>query len=170
LQSLIYFFFELCLLRRAPQELPASTALLGMALAADLLSGMLLSHSAGVSAGVGLAESLVDVVLMLSLLYGGLSGTQHSARFVQAATALLGTSALLGVFATVPLGFSPTDPQGQGSPLAAILFLGMIGWGVLVTGHIVRHAFDLNLGQGVAIAVVYNFALYWLVGAMFSGT
>ncbi len=168
--SLVYFFVEPCLLRKAPQDLPASSALLGIALAADLLAGMLLSHSAGISVGVGLAQTLVDVVLMLSLLYGGLNWTRHSARFVQAATALLGSGALLGVLATVPLGLLPSDPQAQGSPGLSILFLGLIGWGVLVTGHIVRHAFELSLAQGLAVAVIYNFLVYWLVDVMFVGT
>jgi hypothetical protein len=168
LRSLIYFFFELCLLRKAPQDLPASSALLAVTLVADMLSAVLLAHAAGISPVLGLAQSLVDVVLMLSLLYGGLSWARHPARFTQAATALLGSGALLGIFAIVPLELFPVDTQSQGSPVGALLFIGIIGWSVLVIGHIVRHAFALRLTQGVAISVAYNLLVYWLVGILFA--
>jgi hypothetical protein len=169
LSALVYFFFELCLLRRAPQDLPASSALLGVALAADLSAGALLARTAGVAIGVGLAQSLVDVVLTLSLLYSGLGLTRHRARFVQTATAVLGSGALLGVLALVPVGLLPSDAESQGAFLGGILFLALIGWSVLVTGHILRHAFELTLAQGVGIAVAYNVFLYWLVAVLFPG-
>jgi hypothetical protein len=169
LSALVYFFFELCLLRRAPQDLPASSALLGVTLLADLSSGILLAHSAGIAVGVGLAQGLVDVVLSLSLLYSGLSLTGHRPRFAQAATAVLGSGALLGVLALVPVGLLPADTESQGAVLGGLLFMALIGWGVLVTGHILRHAFDLPLAQGVAIAVAYNVLLYWLVAVLLPG-
>jgi hypothetical protein len=70
LLRLIQFFFELCLLRRVPQDLPASRALLGAALVADLLTETLFATAAGLSLGSGLAQSLVDIGFMLALLYG----------------------------------------------------------------------------------------------------
>jgi hypothetical protein len=169
LSARVYFFFELCLLRRAPQDLPASSALLGVTLVADLSAGILLARTAGIAVGVGLAQGLVDVVLTLSLLYSGLSLTRHRSRFAQAATAVRGSGALLGVLALVPVGLLPADTESQGAVLGGLLFMALIGWSVLVTGHILRHAFDIALAQGVAIAVAYDVFLYWLVAVLFPG-
>jgi len=170
LQALIQFFFELCLLRKAPQDLTASSALLGLTFAADLLMGMVLAATVGLSPGLGLLQSLVDVALMLSLLYGALSLLDRVSRFQQTATALLGSGALLGFIAVVPLSMLPQGSEEQASGEAVLLFLALIVWGIVVAGHILRHTFGLRLGQGVAIAVVYNFFAYSLVSSLFSGT
>jgi hypothetical protein len=169
LQALIQFFFELCLLRKAPQDLSASSALLGVTFAADLLMGMVLAATAGLSPGLGLLQSLVDVAFMLSLLYGALNLLDLLPRFQQTATALLGSGALLGLIAVVPLSMLPQGSEEQASGGAALLFLALIVWSILVAGHILRHTFGLRLGQGVAIAVVYNFVAYSLVSSLFSG-
>lgn len=169
MQALIHFFFELCLLRRAPQDLPGSSALLGVTLVADLLMSMVLASVVGLSPGLGLMQSLVDVAIMLALLYGALQLLGHLPRFQQAATALLGSSALLGFMAAVPLSFLSQDTEGQASGGAVMLFMALIVWSILVTGHILRHTFEIRLGQGVGIAVIYNFFAYSLVGGLFSG-
>ncbi len=167
---LIQFFVELCLLRKAPQDLPASSALLGTVLVVDLLAGMLLGSAVGLSAGLTLAEGLVEVIFTLALLYGALQMLNRLPRFQQTATALLGAGALLGVLGMIPLSLLPTGAQNAQSGVAALLFLLLIGWSILVTGHILRHAFDLRLGQGVVIAVFYNLLAYSLVSGLFSGS
>jgi hypothetical protein len=170
LQALIQFYFELCLLRKAPQDLSASSALLGVTCGADLLMGMVLAATVGLAPGLGLLQSLADVILMLALLYGAMSLLGRLPRFQQTATALLGSGALIGFIAVVPLSLLPQSSEQQASGGAVLLFLAVIVWSILVAGHILRHAFDLRLGQGVGIAVVYNFFAYSLVGGLFSGT
>jgi hypothetical protein len=73
------------------------------------------------------------------------------------------------VLALVPVGLLPADTESQGAVLGGLLFMALIGWSVLVTGHILRHAFDIALAQGVAIAVAYDVFLYWLVAVLFPG-
>ncbi|MEA3277178.1 MAG: hypothetical protein U9Q81_18205 [Pseudomonadota bacterium] len=170
MQSLIRFFFELCLLRRAPQDLPGSSTLLGLVLVVDLLVGMLLATSAGLSPGLGLVQSLVDLFFMLALLYGALYLLDRVARFLQAATALLGSGALLGLIGVVPLSMAPAPDAAEQPAMAVLLFLVLVAWSVLVMGHILRHTFDLRLGQGTAIAVAYTLLAYSLVGGLFSGS
>jgi hypothetical protein len=64
----------------------------------------------------------------------------------------------------------PQGSEEQASGGAVLLFLALVVWSILVAGHILRHTFGLRLGQGVAIAVVYNFLAYSLLGSLFSGT
>lgn len=169
MQALIQFFFELCLLRKAPQDLPGSLALLGVTLAADLLMGMALAAAAGLSPGRGLLQGMVDVAFMLALLYGASHLLNRAPRFQQTAAALLGSGAVLGFLALVPLSLLPQGSEEQAPGGAVLLFLALIVWSILVTGHILRHTFDLSLRQGVGIAIVYNFFAYSLVGSLFSG-
>lgn len=168
--ALIQFFFELCLLRKAPQDLPGSSALLGVTLVADLLMAMVLAGVVGLSPGRGLIQGTVDAAFMLALLYGASQLLNRVPRFQQTATALLGSGAVLGFIAVVPLSMLPQGSSEQASGGAALLFLALIVWSVLVTGHILRHTFDWTLPQGVGIAVAYNFFAYSLVGGLFSGT
>jgi hypothetical protein len=132
--------------------------------------GAVLAVSAGLSPGQGLVQGLVDVAFMLALLYGALRLLDRLPRFQQTATALLGSGALLGFMAVVPLSLLPHGGEGEPPGAAVLLFLALIVWSILVTGHIVRHTFDLRLGQGVGIAVIYNFFAYSLVGGLFPGT
>jgi hypothetical protein len=169
LLSLIQFFFELCLLRRTPQDLPASSALLGVVFLADLLTGVMLASVVGISPGEGLSQTLVDSLLMLALLHTALSLTRHQPRFVQSATALLASSALLSLIAAVPLGILLPRDGGNAPESAALFFLALVAWSILVMGHILRHTFDLTLGQGIAIAVIYHFVAYALLGGLFAG-
>jgi hypothetical protein len=169
LQALIYFFVELCLLRKGPQDLPASSALFGLALGADLVVGVIIALSAGISAGIGLTRGGVEIALMLMLLYLALHFTGRLPRFTQTATALLGAGALIGLAAALPVAMLPAAGEGEPQPaLAVLLFLGLIVWSVLVTGHILRHTFGLTLGQGAVIALAYDLLAYNLTGALFS--
>lgn len=170
MQALIQFFFELCLLRKAPQDLSASFALLGMTLVAEVLTGMIQANTMGQSLGLGLLQSLVSVALMLTPLYGALRLLDRLPRFQQTATALLGSGALLGFIAVVPMILMPHTDGKPASGGVAMLLLAVMAWSVLVTGHILRHTFEIRLGQGVFVAVAYYFFAISLMSELFSGT
>ena len=165
--ALIRFFAELCLLRRAPQDLPASTTLLGAVLAADLLVGAAVGLAVDLPTATALAEGVVDVVFTLGVLYLALRLLDRLPRFLQPATALLGAGALIGLVAFVPLSLLPSGQPSQQSALAGLLFLALIVWSILVTGHILRHSLDLRLSQGVVVAIVYNLLAYHLISGIF---
>lgn len=111
MQALITFFVELCALRRAPQDLPASEILLGIVLVADLFVGLLVGVTAGISLLMSLIQGAVEISLMLGALHAALSLLKMPARFLQSATALLGSGALLGLAALMPLSLNPTGHQ-----------------------------------------------------------
>lgn len=146
---LINFFLELCLLRRAPQDLPASGALLAVVFGVDLLVGLGGALKMGGGYGIGVAETL----FMLLLLYAALRQVGRPKRFVQTATALLGIDASIGLIvllAIMPLDM--TDPPA----FAAITLLGVLVWKVLIAGHILRHAFEIDLTEGFIVSTLYT--------------
>jgi len=167
--ALLQFYIELCLLRRAPQDLPASLALLWLVVVVDLLISVMVGLAADLSLGLAWWQGVADLVLTLGLLHLGLLFSGHPGRFLQLASALLGAGSLLGLFALVPLAFlTGAESRGEtswaGLPVLLLLF-----WSLLVTGHILRHGFGLRLGQGVVIAVAYNLLASTLVNSLFPG-
>ncbi|MBN2887262.1 MAG: hypothetical protein JXM75_11210 [Chromatiaceae bacterium] len=167
MQALIRFFIELCALRRAPQQLPASEALFAVVLAADLVAGLLVGLMAGQGPGTSLLQGLAEIALMLGALQLALRIFKHPRRFLQAATALLGSGALIGLLALIPLSMNPTGSATTDlAALGAVLFLALVVWSLVVTGHILRHTFELTLGQGVAIAVAFEILAVALIGTL----
>ena len=170
MEALSRFFVELCLLRRGPQDLPASSTLLGLILAINLVASLLVGLAADLSAPIALGQGLADALLTLGLLHLALRLTRHPARFVQLATALLGAGALLSLVAVAPLVLlSGAESRGETS-LAGLPLLVLLFWSLLVTGHILRHGLDLRLGQGVLIAVAYNLLASTLINALIPGS
>jgi hypothetical protein len=169
LQALIHYFVELCLLRRAPQDLPASVGLVQLLTLVYLGVGVLVGAATGQGFWEALAQTLVDAGLLLGLLYVGLKWLGRRPRFEQSASALLGSGALLNVLVLVPLGLASRGGDSELTGLAAILFLALLAWSLVVTGHILRHTLELPLVQGALIAVGYNLLAYSLLGALFAG-
>ncbi|MBK5964045.1 hypothetical protein CCR95_08095 [Thiocystis minor] len=169
-RALLIFFVELCALRRAPQDLPASEILLWIVLLADLFAGLLVGVTAGISGWTSLLQGIVEIAMMLATLYAALNVMKLPGRFLQAGTALLGSGALLGLLALMPLSLNPTGSQETNlAALGAFLLLGLVIWGVVVTGHILRHTFGITLGQGSAIAIAFEIAAITLVTGLFGG-
>lgn len=164
---IINFFIDLALLRRAPQDLPSSSALLLMVLAAGLLAGLLLAVTAGAGVGIGLLQSILDLALMLAALSLALRWMGRPQRYLQTATALIGVDTLISLMALLPVGLArPVDADSGLLALAGLLFLMLVGWSVLATGHILRHAFSLTLVQGAAIAIAFDLLSFVVVGGV----
>ncbi len=161
---LIRLFIDICLLRAAPQDVPAAPVLLWLSLGAYLATGLLaLAPGEGaVRAGSMVA---VDAGTLLVLLAVSLQLRGHPARFGQAATALLGTGTLFGVLLLPVLALGGTGETAAG--LTFPLWLGLFLWGLVVTAHILRHALDLPIAGGTLVAVLYFAVSMMLIEALF---
>lgn len=158
-------FLDIVLWRRGPQDLPASPLLLALVTAAYVgvsVVQLLMLHEAG-------PTWFVFVVLDPALLIGGtwllLRLFQHPERFLQAATAVLGTGALLGLAVYLPLQWV-LDAAGATpeSTLAGIAALALVVMFALVTGRILQLAMDASLFTGVAISLTYFLLINLLLG------
>jgi hypothetical protein len=144
----------ICLFRMAPQDLPSSPVLLGIALAAHAASGtfvavLVLDVPRAVGAGV-------TGTLLLALLTATLLGLNRlTERIPQTLTALAGCDALIGVLAMPVMYYAHT---AEGAQLAAPLVLAMIIWSIAVFGHVLRHALSTPRFVGVVVALVF----YWI--------
>jgi len=158
-------FLDIVLWRRGPQDLPASALLLVLVTAlyvAVSVTQLLMLHEVG-------SVWFVFVVLDPALLIGGtwllLRLFKHPERFLQTATAVLGTGALLGVLVYLPLQWL-LDSAGATpeSTLAGAAALALVVMFALVTGRILKLAMDSTLFTGVAISLTYFLLINLLLG------
>lgn len=158
------YFFSICLLRRNPQDLPASKLLLqvtffGYALSAGLLFLDRLQWGAAVAAG--LTETSLLAALTLLVLWVN----DHPARATQTISALLGTGILLNLF-SMPLFFwlHYLDAQNINGGFPALLILALSFWSFAISAHIFRHAlssgFGIGLGISFIISIIISVTLY----------
>lgn len=164
----IQFFWGLCALKNAPQELPVSPALLGVTLLAYFLSGvavMVLQWSVPKA----VLAAMLDTALFTLLCYALLWARLLDSRFIQTMTALAGSGALLALIAA-PLVFWQNQVGAPGASIASfptLLLLVWTGWNVAVVGHILRHALSTALALGISLAAVYTYITLQLMRIFF---
>ena len=165
--SLVRIWFDICLWRAAPQDLPASGLLLSLSLGCYALVSLLVSlGSYGLAGAARLA--LLDLgllaVFVLSLLYL----QEKTARIYQTLSALAGTGSLLGVFA-LPLVWwvQPGQDPEQLPAFITVLWLLLLVWNLLVMAHIMRHALSSSLAVGLGVSLLYVLVSKQIIGAIF---
>lgn len=166
---LIKPFFDICLLRQTPQDLPASGLLLGLALGAYTLSGALVSNVT-LPAGTAVLAALTDTALLAGLTAGALHLQHLQGRLSQTLTALAGTGAILAVLAIPLTGWlSRVQEAGADSSLPRLLLLLLLGWSLAVAGHILRHALSTIFALGLVLAVIFYWISYSILFSLFLG-
>jgi hypothetical protein len=169
---LIRLFLDICLLRRGPQDLPASGLLLGLALLANLVvSVVLLGLETDWTDAV--IQALVGGAMLLGFLFITLKAAGLTPRFLQTSIAMLGSDALISSFAVPLLAMmvlaSPDEKSADFFLLILkIVFLMLMLWYVAVMAHILRHALSRPLGIAVALALVYVLASVQIMSMLFA--
>jgi hypothetical protein len=155
LSGLFRAFFEVCLLRRGPQDLPASSLLLAVCLAGYALGSVALA-AFNLSPPQAILSGGLETLLLCLLSYLLLALRRVPRRWLQTATALAGTGVVLVLFALPLLAWALYLDARQGDvTIPALLYFVVVVWNVMVLGHIFRHALSTGLGVGVAVALVY---------------
>ena len=158
---------DLCLLRRGPEDMPYSTALLGLLIGVgvllDVATGALLGETSDV-----LPRSLVSTGLVLALCWTALALRGLGNRYLQTASALLACSI---VFSLLILPFAwlsgpAPSPPAQLTPTQVLLgwaMLAIVVWNLVVNAHILRRALDAPFVLGFALALAWAIA-DWSLG------
>ena len=166
-QQFLRIFVDIVLWRRGPQDLPVSTLLLALAVAAYLAVSVvqlaLLRESPGTWAFFLVADPLLlgAWVWLVLRLFG------RGERFLQTASAVFGTGAVLGVALYLPMQLIVTLlGQEPASGLAQVFALLLVVAFTLVTGRIFKLATDSNLFTGIAVSLTYFLLVNYLVGVV----
>lgn len=154
--TLVRFFFDLCLLRAKPQDLPASDFLLGVTLSCYTLIGIATS-TAVLPLQQAVLSSLLSALLLAILTHTTLMLRGFAGRLNQTLSALAGSGSLLGLIVW-PLTASQ-------APL--LLVAAMVIWSLAVTAHILRHALSMSFSAGIAISVGYLLVSFIIMNSLF---
>jgi len=164
--TILRAYFQLCLFRSEPRDMPVAGAFL-------IFSAVLYGLS-----GIGLAliyqppslailSGAVETALLLGLTWLLLSAYGLRSRFIQTATAITGTGFLFSLFSLPFFLLRPWAENGNDSPLlllVSMLLLFLMTWNITVLAHILRHAVSSSFALGVLLAVGY----VWLITATLS--
>ncbi len=122
----------------------------------------------GYPSAVALQMAGVDLLLLVVFATAPLYLLNKTARIGQTLTALAGSGALLGLLAlpVIRVLFEGQDGSGV-PPFAAMVWLILFGWSLLVVAHIMRHALSVAFAVGLGVAVLYTLVAMQVIGTLF---
>lgn len=155
-KPLLSLFINICLLRAKPQDVPASNTLMLLVMVIAVVSGMFGAGSLQGGVVAALMVGLLDVSLTLILLRLFLTMLGLSSRLMQTATALFGTGVILNLL-SLPLLWliNTSEEHSANQSLGGLLYLLLLGWSLVIMGHILRHSFKLHFSVGLLMAIGY---------------
>ncbi len=155
-------FFDICLLRKGPQDVPRSVAFLRLVVLVYVASSILVYLSEH-SLRVALGMAGVDTLLALAFTYVLLAARKLVPRWVQSCTALFGTGIVFNII-VLPLfywGAAGEHPVAFDNHAFYLLLIILILWSIAVMAHIFRHALSVPFAVGVLAAILL---IWWMVG------
>jgi len=166
-QQFLRIFLDIVLWRRGPQDLPASSLLLWAAVAAYVAVSAVQLALLGETAATWLFFVVADPLLLAAWVWLVLRLYGRRERFLQTASAVFGTGAVLGLGLYLPLQLIVTGlGHGPVSGLAQFFALLLVVAFALVTGRIIKLATDSNLFTGIAVSLTYFLVINYLVGVL----
>lgn len=166
-QKFLRIFLDIVLWRRGPQDLPVSGLLLAVTVVAYVAVSIVQIALLDESASSWLFFLVVDPLLLAAWVWLLLRLYGKSERFLQTASAVFGTGAVLGLALYLPLqvlvmALGETPASG----IAQVIGLLVLVTFTLVAGRIFKLATDSNLFTGIAVALTYFMVVNLLVGLM----
>lgn len=163
----ISLFWNLCLFRTGPEQVPYSPRLTGWVLALWVVVALPLVLSVpgltGARAPLFMAATVGTEFIAVALLLGW---RNFGSRLLQTMTALLGADLLLNLLSW-PLVLPFAGERTPAAVFAAFAQLLLFGWSIAVKGHILRSALELPRFTAYLLAVTLALITMALVGALF---
>jgi hypothetical protein len=166
LKALISAAVDLCLLKTGPQHIPASSTLFALLVLFNLMIGISLAMAAQFGFALALLQTIFELLLLLLTLYVALKLTHKLIRFNQTGTALLLSGLLLNLLALPLVTWNQRTDSAESGLLVLILFF----WSIVVTAHIIRHAFEVDLNISIAVVVLYTLMVVNVTAFLFPGS
>jgi len=168
MQDLIRLFTQIALLRRGPQDVPASSLLLAMTIAGYFLVNFVVSYVLPPFPGPWLAQLAVDVVFIFVWYALLMRVMRRSERFLQTTTAVYGFQAVLSPMLVASVWLTRRFAQDSFWQFPVTLVsLALLIWIITANSHIVKAALDWSMPPSVALVILQTLAGNLLVIALF---
>ncbi|MBV6415594.1 MAG: hypothetical protein CMLOHMNK_00106 [Steroidobacteraceae bacterium] len=166
--SLVRLFADIALLRRGPEDVPASALLLASVVVAYFLVSFFVSLLLPPFAGPWHLHLLVDVGFTLAWYVVLMRVFARPERFLQTTTAVFGYQTVLAPawIATAWLAGRFQDNEVWLLPVA-IAGLGMLAWVLVANARILRSALGLTMAACVGLAILQTIAGQLLLLGLF---
>ena len=155
MRQLIGLFWEICLLRKSPEDLPCSPVLLGLVLVTGFIIDNINLGFAVPKAGAGQVAGAV--LAHTALLTGSIAALMalmgYTGRVLQTLTALIGSGLIISLIA-MPLIILSGLSEQVAMALALLLLILNI-WSLAITMHIFRAALSINVVLAGVLAFGY---------------
>lgn len=158
MQSILSLFWNLCLLRTGPEQMPTAGVFVGLVLAVNVVVSTLVALSA--PAEPTLLQALSIPIVAAAVLAGStllmLRMKGLSQRFTATLTALLGADVIITALSWPLVLIADPAPGGPVSGFDWLLILAQLAlvfWWVTIAGFIFSRALSVPMPQGVAVAV-----------------
>lgn len=148
-------FLQICLLQKAPQDIPASSALLITTLLLNLLLTILIAVIDPAENQV-LVVAVTECLCLMLFVYTILALRSKVGRWIQTVTALAGTGVLISLIFMPLLIFIPEGGNFEDVPeVVKWIVRFLLLWNLVVVAHIFQHALSTLFILGVAVAIAY---------------
>lgn len=167
--ELLKLFFDIALLKKSPALIPTSLTLECLVVFIYLLINFLM-HFMSTPWSQVLLQVSVNLVLIALVCKLALFWAKKPIRYRQTFTALIGVDALISLCAFPALA-TLGSPMLEGSVislLAFFVFVILIIWHWLATGHIFHHALSESFIFGLGVALLYLMLSYQLHDLLFA--
>jgi hypothetical protein len=161
--SLARAFWEICFLRRGPQDLPASESLMWSTLAVYTVAGLIIL-SFDYAAGAAIPGTIADALFLwgstalLLRLYG------RPLRTRQTVTAMAGAGVVLSLLALPIIAWwNYGEAQNVDVAVPGMLWLLLLGWSVVVSARILQQALSSSFFLGLTIALTFILIDQWVI-------
>ena len=160
--ELLKLFFDICIFKKGPQDIPASNWLLRLLIPVyAFVSYLLLMLSSDSYSAI--LQVLVEILLILGSSWVVLFIAKKPARYQQTTSALIATDAMISFFALPAMA----TMIGQGSALAFIVIILLMLWHWAISGHIFSKALEQPFAFGLGVAFLYILVSYQVMGLLF---
>jgi len=167
MKELIQLFTQIALLRRGPQDLPASLLLLVMSIIGYFGVNFLVSYLMPPIRG-WLAHLVVDVVFTLVWYVVLLRLAGRSERTLQTTTAVFGFQAVLSPLLIISDWLMMRFAQDATWQLpVAIIWLTLVIWVIAANSHVVKAALEWSRSASVGLVILQILAGQFLLTALF---
>ena len=160
MKQIFNIFFDICLLRAGPQDIPYTRYLLFALLGFHVLIGILLG-ALSFSIPSAIAYGVTNMLILVVLLRAILMVKKLEARFNQTLSAMAGTDVIVGLIAW-PINSWMITARDTGGDIGApvILWLLLVIWSLTIIAHILRNALSAPWAVGIILALLYFFIGY----------
>jgi len=169
MKDIVRLFAQIALLRRGPQDLPASELLLALTVLGYFCVNFVLSSVLPPDAHWR-GPLLIDTVFTLLWYVALLRLVGRPERILQTTTAVFGFQAVLSplLIASEWLMRRVTEDTGSWQVLVTCVGLLLLAWLIAANSHVVKAALEWSVSASVALVILQMLVGWLVVSAVFS--